>query len=162
MYPERVRECRLLDLIHVCRNMRPDEVEQTLAFGYREQYDPEATAAALYSSPGPKVTIVGKDGMPILCGGAMEIGPGTMQGWQVATMDGWEQDWRLITRVTRWFMGEMFASGTRRLQIIALVSRVNACAWYKKGLKMTAEGVTRGYGRNGEDALTFARLRTDA
>ena len=84
-----------------------------------------------------------------------------MQGWQAATSDGWEQDWRLITRVTRWFMAEMFKAGTHRLQIVALLSRSGACAWYEKGLKMTSEGVIRGYGRNGEDAVTFARLRTD-
>ncbi len=161
MMPERTRECRLLDLLHVCRSMRPDEIEQTLAFGYRDDYDPEATSVALYQTPGPKVTIVGRDGMPILCGGAMELGPGVWQGWQAGTMAGWPQDWRLITRVTRWFMDRLFESGAHRVQTVALESRVKACQWYEKGLRMTAEGVTRGYGKGGENAVTFARLRTD-
>ena len=48
-----MRPCRLLDLVHVCRNMRPDEIEQTLAFGYADAYDPDAVAASLFQSPGP-------------------------------------------------------------------------------------------------------------
>ena len=133
MMPERTRECRLLDLLHVCRQMRPDEIDQTLAFGYRADYDPEATAVSLYQSPGPKVTIVGRDGMPILCGGSMELGPGRHQGWQAGTMAGWEADWRLITRTTRWFMERLFGEGAVRVQIIALESRAAACACTRKG-----------------------------
>ena len=66
-----MRQCRLLDLVHVCRNMRPDEIEQTLAFGYADAYDPDTVAASLFQSPGPKVTLVGADGLPVVCGGVI-------------------------------------------------------------------------------------------
>ena len=58
-------------------------------------------------------------------------------------------------------MGRLFEMGAHRLQIIALESRVGACHWYAKGLKMQREGVIRGYGRNGENAIMFGRLRDD-
>jgi hypothetical protein len=154
-----VRPATLIDLIHVCRHMRPDEIEQTLAFGYADAYDPDDAAVSLYRQPGPKLAVLGRDGMPVMVGGAMEIGPGVYSGWTAGTMEGWQTEWRHITRVTRRFIEELLAGPAHRVQLTALASRARACHWYTKGLKMQAEGVRRAYGRNGEDAIEFSRVR---
>lgn len=153
-----MRPCKLLDLVHVCRNMRPDEIEQTLAFGYADAYDPDSVASRLFNSPGPKVTLEGGDGLPAVCGGVMEVGPGVVSGWMVGTQEGWCQNWRAITKGTRRFHDALLASGVRRIELVALQSRQEACRWYEKGLKMQAEGVRRMYGKNGEDAVAYARV----
>lgn len=153
-----MRPCRLLDLVHVCRNMRPDEIEQTLAFGYADAYDPDAVAASLFQSPGPKVTLVGADGLPVVCGGVMEVAPGVVSGWMVGTVDGWCANWRSITKGTRRFHDSLFKAGVRRIELVALQSRKDACRWYEKGLKMHREGVRRMYGKNGENAVAYARV----
>lgn len=156
------RPAQLLDLVHICRNMRPDEIEQTLAFGYATAYDPDQCAATLFTQIGPKVTLVGADGMPAYCGGVMEVGPEVFSGWAVGTMAGWETQWRSITKATRRFHDSLLAGPARRIQLTALASRTAACQWYVKGLKMQPEGIRRAYGRNGEDAIEFSRVRTEA
>ena len=160
--PRGVRRCTLADLWLVCRDMRPDEIEQTLAFNFMDAYDHEAVALSLANQPGPKITIADGAGHAYLCGGAMEVSPGVFHGWMVGTLEGWQQHGQYITRVSRWFMDHLFTHyGARRLQITALSSRTEACTWYQRGLRMTPEGVKRGYGKHGEDCVEFSRLRTD-
>src|SRR5688500_17759244 len=118
-----VRTASLLDLIHVCRNMRPDEIEQTLAFGYADAYDPDDTAVSLYSQPGPKLTVVGRDGMPAAVGGAMEVAKGVYHVWAVGTMEGWASEWRSMTKATLKLMDHLLAGPAHRIQIKALASR---------------------------------------
>lgn len=156
-----VRAATLIDLIHVCRNMRPDEIEQTLAFGYADAYDPDEAAVSLYRQPGPKLTVVGRDGMPAAVGGAMEVSSGVFHVWAAGTMDGWESEWRSMTKATRRLFDSLLAGPAHRIEIKALASRVAACQWYTKGLKMKSEGVRRAYGRNGEDVIEFSRVRGD-
>lgn len=157
-----VRPATLIDLVHVCRHMRPDEIEQTLAFGYADSYDPDAAAVSLYQQPGPKLAVLCRNGMPAAVGGAMEVGRGVYSGWMAGTIDGWESEWRSITKATRRFHDALLASSAHRIQLTALASRAAACLWYTKGLKMQAEGLRRAYGRNGEDAIEFSRVRSEA
>lgn len=159
--PNGIRDCTLMDLLYVCADMREDEKRQTLAFGYADTFDAEAVAVGIWSTPGPRATILDRNGAPIVCGGAWEQSPGVLRGWQVATSSAWDDNWRHITKITRKFMDAMFAQGARRLEIVSLVERTAACHWYEKGLRMRAEGIQRGLGRNGEDAICFARLRSD-
>ena len=156
-----VRPATLVDLIHVCRHMRPDEVEQTLAFGYADAFDPDEAAVSLYRQPGPKLAVVDANGMPAAVGGAMEIGPGVFSGWMAGTTGGWEREWRSITKATRRFHDALLTGAAHRIQLTALASRAAACLWYTKGLRMQSEGVRRAYGRSGEDAIEFSRVRGD-
>lgn len=157
-----VRTATLIDLIHVCRHMRPDEIEQSLAFGYSDAYDADAEAVSLYRQGGPKLTVVGRDGMPAAVGGAMEVGPGVYHAWAAGTIEGWEAEWASITKATRRLFDSLLEGSAHRIQVVALASREKACHWYTKGLKMQPEGVRRAYGRNGEDAIEFSRVRGDA
>lgn len=156
-----VRTATLLDLVHVCRNARPDEIEQTLAFGYASVYDPDDTAVSLYRMGGPKLTVVGRDGMPAAVGGATQVSSGVYYVWAMGTMAGWESEWRSMTKATRKLFDNLLAGPAHRIEIKALASRTAACLWYTKGLKMKPEGVRRAYGRNGEDAIEFSRVRAD-
>lgn len=156
-----VRQATLIDLIHVCRHARPDEIEQTLAFGYADVYDPDAEAVALYRMGGPKLTVVGRDGMPAAVGGATEVASGVYSVWAMGTLAGWETEWRTMTKATLRLFDSLLAGPAHRIEIKSLASRADACHWYTKGLKMQPEGVRRSYGRNGEDAIEFSRVRGD-
>lgn len=160
--PAGIRKCTLADLWLVCSNMRPDEIEQTLALNFMDEYDHEAVALSIANQPGPKIAIADEDGRAYLCGGADEVSPGVFEGWMVGTMAGWEQHGRHITTVSLWFMERLFRDyGAHRLQVTALVNREQACRWYEHGLRMQADGVRRGFGKNGEDCIEFSRLRAD-
>ena len=67
--PQGVRRCTLADLWLVCADMRPDEIEQTLAFGFADTYDHEALALSLANAPGPRIAISDEYGRAYLCGG---------------------------------------------------------------------------------------------
>ncbi len=160
--PAGVRRCTLADLWLVCANMRSDEIEQTLAMNFMDKYDHEAVALSIANQPGPKISITDDDARAYLCGGADEVSPGVFHGWMVGTLAGWEQHGGHITKVSLWFMDTLFRDyGARRLQVTSLASRTDACRWYEKWLRMSPEGVKRGYGKNGEDCIEFSRLRTD-
>lgn len=160
--PTGVRRCTLADLWLVCRELRPDEIEHTLALTQMETYDHEALALSLANLPGPKISLVDEADRAYLCGGAMEVSPGVFEGWMAGTMAGWAKHGMRITRVSRWFQDVLFFEhDAHRLQVTTLASRETACQWYAKGLRMTRESVKRGFGKRGEDCVEFARLRDD-
>ena len=104
-------------------------------------------------APSPYVTCPS-----VVSGGVMEVAPGVVSGWMVGTVDGWCANWRSITKGTRRFHDSLFKAGVRRIELVALQSRKDACHWYEKGLKMHREGVRRMYGKNGENAVAYARV----
>lgn len=160
--PSNLIHAKLDHIIYLCRNMRPDEVEQLHAFMSVEDehgdYDPDVLAAYFIAKTGPKFTVVGADGFPAVCGGYDMVAEGVWQSWMVGSMSGWETNWRSITKSTRWLMSTLFATGAHRLQTSAIGSRCRAHEWYVKSLKMKHEGIQRGFGRNGEDVYLFGVL----
>ena len=78
----------------------------------------------------------------------------------VGTDDYWKKYWRSITKHSRSTMDHLLNEGkARRLQTGALASRVEACEWYRRGLKMHHESTFRNFGFNGEDMVMFVRLK---
>lgn len=156
--PKNVVKTTLADLLIICRNMRPDEIEQAQAFFPLDEWDADRLAAIMYLKEGPKFTLVDDNGNPIIVGGFEPVSEGVMQSWMAGTMEGWEAHWRSITKASRWLMDSLLANGIRRLQTNALASRAEACNWYVKSLKMEPEGIWKGYGRQGQDVAAFARV----
>ena len=154
--PANVVQTTLPDLVMLARAMRPDEQEQIRAFA--GTFDPDTFAAGLMLRPGPKFTLLDAAGNPVVAGGYMPTTEGVMDSWMVGTMDGWGTHWRSITKASRWMMDTLLEGGIRRLQTTVLASRVQTCQWYMKSLKMTPEGVWRGYGQQGQDIALFSRL----
>lgn len=155
--PEKVVQTTLPDLVVLCRSMRPDEIEQAMAFFPMETWDPDWFAAMTYLKGGPKFTLLDDSGVPVIAGGYESVSDGVMRSWMVGTTDGWSKHWRSITKATRWMMDSLLASGIRRLETSVLASRGLTCHWYEKSLKMSPEGIWKGYGRQGQDVAAYAR-----
>lgn len=151
------REPSLLDILHVCLHMRPDEVEQFQQFfGDGTPFDPDRAAAMLYLKGGVKFVLYGEDGLPYCVGGYESVGPGVMQSWMAGTPEGWTKHWRVITRASRRVIKLLFAhAGVCRLQTNCLASRRAAMRWYRSlGLKQV--GTVRAFAPNGDDLALFA------
>lgn len=155
----RLAQPTMLDLLRLAADARPDEIAQYEALTGRE-WNVDAVANEHYNRVGLKFVLVGVDGAPVVAGGYDLIIPGVWESWMIGTMDNWRLHWLPITRAARRIMDRLLADGARRLQTEALASRTGACDWYTHGLKMTPEGVRKGFGMNGEDVALFARTRT--
>jgi hypothetical protein len=148
----------MLDLLRLAAAARPDEIAQYEAL-VGEKWNVDQVANGHFNRSGVKFTLVDDSDNPIVAGGYDMVGPQVWQSWMIGTSASWDAHWRSITKATRFLMDDLLANGARRLQTSALADRAMACKWYVKGLKMTPEGIMRGYGVNGEDVATFARLR---
>ena len=159
--PSNVVECRHAHIVYLCGVMRPDEIEQYLALTGADKYDPDVAARGFINTQGMKFTVLMNDNTPAAAGGFEEVIPGVWQSWMVGSEAGWAEQWRSLTKATRWLMDGLFEMGARRLQTTALASRAGAIDWYtrkKGGLGMSYEGTWRRFGRNGEDVACFARI----
>ncbi|MFC4727149.1 hypothetical protein [Coralloluteibacterium thermophilus] len=153
---------RLLDLLHVCCQMREDEQQQYLAVTGLSHYDPDVAAAMFWNLPGVKAVLLDDENRALAIGGYQEVAAGVWQSWMVGSPEAWERHWRAITKGSIALMDLMFDEfGARRLQTNSIASRTRAIDWYVRGLKMRPEGVMRGYGANGEDVATFALLKSE-
>lgn len=159
--PSNVIVCRHAHLLYLCGVMRQDEIDQYVALTGADRYDPEVAAKGFINTQGLKFTVLMRDNTPAAAGGYEEVMPGIWQSWMVGSQAGWDEQWRSITKATRWLMGGLFEMGARRLQTNALASRTAAIEWYERGLGMVREGVWRKFGRNGEDVVAFACVRED-
>lgn len=150
----------LRDLIVLCAQMRPDEIEQYLAFHEVDGWDFEEAAHRFYGLPGVKFSLLGPEGEPIVAGGYFRLHGNVWRSWMCGTMETWGAHWRSITEATRFVMECLLEDGATRLETLVLESREKTCHWYEKGLKLEREGVLRGYGMRGENAVAYSRLAT--
>lgn len=149
----------LEDFAYLARQMRPDEIEQHLAFTGDDEYDANEAALRFATLPGPKFVITA-DGLPVVAGGFWPVRPGVYEGWQAGTTAGWEQHWRTITKHTRRLNDALLAAGhCHRLQLCALAGRDKTFEWYERSLGYAREAVLTGYCANGRDAVMFVRTK---
>jgi hypothetical protein len=107
-----------------------------------------------------KFVLLDDDNEPIVAFGLDEIVPGVWQTWMVGSSEAWKEHWIGITRNCRKIMNTLMKEdGIRRIQTMALASRVETCKWYEKGLRMTQESVAKGFGVTGQDVACYVRLR---
>lgn len=159
--PSNVIECHDAHLYYLCDRMRADEIEQFLALAGLDRYDPQFAARNFAVKPGHKFTVLQRDGLPAASGGYEEVAPGVWQSWMVGTDAGWAEQWRSITKATRWLMEGLLDLGARRLQTNCLASRTRTIEWYQRGLGLEPEGIWRKFASNGADVACFARVRAD-
>lgn len=157
--PVRVCLPRVEDYAYIAARLRPDEQEQFAAFVGAERYNPDTAARAWLLTGGLAYCLIDAEGRPFALGWFEQLRPGVWETSGIGTMDGWARHWYAITRESRRRMAALFADGAHRIQIVALASRTEACAWYEKGLGMQREGVLRGHCANGADAVVYSRIK---
>jgi hypothetical protein len=144
-------------LLYLADRAAPDEIAQYEAFVGLE-WDPGDVAASLHRRPGVSFVLLGDDNLPVAAGGYTPVVNGTWESWMLVPESGWTHV-KSITREARAFGDRMLAESANRLETLVLSSRATARVWYERGLGMQAEGVKRGYGANGEDAVMYARVK---
>ena len=154
-----VLEPNMMDLLKLCSRPRKDDVDQYIELSGK-QWDVDEVANDLYSRIGLKFVLLDDDNEPLVAFGLDEILPGVWQTWMIGSQGAWDKHWRAITRNCRKIMnGLMENERVRRIQTIALVSRVETCKWYERGLKMSQESIAKGFGVTGQDIVCYVRLR---
>ncbi len=151
-------EPTMVDLLRICQDARPDEIEQYKAF-VGPNWSVENVVNDLFNRAGAKFAMM--DGnIPFCVMGWEPIIDGIWQGWMVGTMDNWAKYWRSITKLCRQTIEIMFAiEGTRRLQIGVLSSREKTCEWYIRGIKFHYECTMRNFGSGNEDMAIYVKFR---
>lgn len=161
--PSNIVVCRPAHLVFLSERMREDEKAQFLAVSGGTSFSADAALAWALDvagrSQGYAATVLCSNNLPAASGGFHPVGPGVWQSWMLGTAEGWEQQWRSLTKITRWMMQRLLEQDAHRLQTSALVSRSKAIEWFERSLGFKAEGVMRGYGINGECIANFSRLR---
>lgn len=147
----------LQDLVVLCANMRPDEIEQWQAL-IDPEFNFEKAAAWCYQLPGVKFGLWAGD--TLLCaGGYYPIADRVWRSWMVGTTAHWATHWRSITEGTRFVMDcLMQEEHIDVLETQCLASRTLTRKWYEKGLKLELEGILRKRGVKGEDIAVYSRL----
>lgn len=161
MTPEtRISVPLVQDFAYIAERMRPDEVANFLAMSGLDEYVPDVAARSWVMAEGTSFAMLDRSGLPVVVWGFCPIRKGVYEAWAAAPMDGWNRYWRAFTKTCRRQMDEMLTSGdAHRIQVCTLASRVEAHAWYEKGLHMAREGLHRAYCADGSDAVMFARVR---
>jgi hypothetical protein len=154
--PSNVVHCQPEHVMYLAAHMRPDEIEQWLAFTGKPEYRPREFAAFCYHKKGPCYTVLDNNGLPAAAGGYFYIAPGVWQSWMAGTMHGWATHWRSITKAVRWLMESMFKIGAKRLETYVLSNRTRAIEWYTRALGMACDRPLPGYA-NGLDAGLYFR-----
>lgn len=147
------------DFAYLAERMRPDEIEQFVAFTGADRYEPNVAARSYVMAGGLAYALVDRANRPVAVGWFDELRPGVWETCGIGTMDGWAKHWRAITKESRRRMQQLFDGGAHRIQIISLATRTDAHRWYEQGLGMQFEGTLRGYCANGADAVLHAITR---
>ena len=151
----------ITDLLMLCADARQDEIDQYEALVGPWRLDDVVEGFLLRR--GVKFSLVDEESNVCVAAGGWEpLLQGVWQSWMVGTDAYWRKYWRSITKHTRRLMDTILADdelGVRRLQTMALESRVKACQWYIDGLKMNRESTLLNFGLNGETVATFVRFK---
>lgn len=147
----------LHDLVYLCERARPDEAAQYEALTGLP-WSPDVVAGDYLSRRGPQFVLLDWNNAPLVAAGLEFVIPGCWRAWMVGTSQAWDAHWRAITLNTNRVFRQVLRT-ERRIEIIALQSRAQACEWYERGLTMRREGTHPQFGVNGETAVTYARVR---
>lgn len=161
--PSNVVAARPAHLVYLAGEMREEEREQFLVVSGADEFSEDAAALwlldTLRASGTCAFTVLCADNLPAACGGFREVSPGVWQSWMVGSERGWAEQWRSITKGTRWLMDHLLGTHAHRLQTSALATRRRAIAWFQRSLGLKPEGVFRNFGLRGESIAHFARIR---
>ena len=143
---------------HICRNMRPRDAEE--AFALRYDSDPHSLAFEAVISWG-KYAFAARtdDGTPAAMIGGTETWPGRGLVWMLAT----DEFDKIQLSLTKWIIRVMIPQlytdlGFHRFEAQSIATHEKAHRWMER-LGAARETVLKGYGRNGEDFVTYVWTR---
>lgn len=147
----------LNEILYICKNLCDDQVQESIAHGWNESFDPEYVAQHVDGFGGIKHVFRAKDGEPYCVAGYVPILPAVCESWMLATPK-WMDHVMEVTRTSRSVMRHiLMTTQFKRLQTVALASRTMAHRWYGT-IGLEQEGIMRKMGRHGEDFIMFARV----
>lgn len=148
----------LHDAVRVCREI-PDDEKRLCEILSGFEYSPEETAMSMFGSRGFH-HIIYADEAPIVAGGVLRQREGVYRSWMLATPAAWDPHHREVTRLVRNVVTEILAGGiAHRIETVTLADKNRARDWYLK-VGLQYEATHKGYGINGEDAVTYVALRS--
>lgn len=156
--PKNLVPAKAWHFLHLAERMRPDEQRNFLALSGASTYDPEVAAAAAIGATGLRFALLHDDGTPIIAGGFEPVRGRCVDAWMMGTLEGWDREYRAISRAVRWVIAEVFAAGTTRIQVVSLADREAALDWYERALGMQCDGKLPRAGAHGEDLVIYSRL----
>jgi len=145
------------DVRAVALAMRDDDFAEFTATSYADDRNRLAHDLSLKYGGRDDVLVGMADGVPVCIGGTIEAWPGVISLLFLAT-----DKFPLIGRgITRWIRRELFPryldSGIHRIQAISHAEHAGAHAWLK-ALGLREEARFKGFGREGQDFIQFAKV----
>ena len=140
-------------VLHVCANMR--EADRAEIYATRWTDSPLDLAEDMTRIPGPKWVAWHEGIGPVATYGAMPMWPGVWSLYFFATNHFQRVAWSVTRHIRRVMMPSLAIAGAHRAEARSLISHVEAHAWLEQ-LGARREGELKGYGRGGEDFVTFA------
>lgn len=152
-----ITDTTLIDLLLVCKELPADEIEQIKAFSGNENFDPEDSAAQIYTSDRIKWTCrIKETGEPLVVAGYFQVGVGVWRSYMLARELAWTKYGAEVTKHVNSVIESMAKQPNIRLETICLASRKKARAWYER-IGLEYESTLRSYGANGEDAVMYVK-----
>lgn len=140
-------------VLHVATNMRAADREEIFATRWTDSA--LDLAEDVVRIPGPKWVAWRKGTGPVAAYGAMPMWPGVWSLYCFATPHFRQVAGSVTRHIMRVMMPSLAIAGAHRAEARSIVSHVEAHAWLER-LGARREGELKGYGRGGEDFITFA------
>lgn len=141
----------LMALAYITRNLRARDREEVFACWA----DGPDQLAAQTAAQGDFQWVAWHKGRPVASIGGRCLWPGVWSVWAFGT-DDWPQVVLSMTRhVRRVMIPTLLETGAHRVECCALATHTDARRWLT-ALGARDEGVRRGYGRDGQDFVTYA------
>lgn len=153
----RLEALTLRDLIVLCAQMRPDEIDQYMAMTGATEFDFERAAVGFYQTPGVRFLLVNAEGQSLAAGGFQEVRPQVWRSWLIGTDAAWTDHWRSITEASRFVAECLFEDGAQRIEDYMLAERTGSAKWCVAGLRMRLDGVLPNYASDGRDVAVYSR-----
>lgn len=153
----RLETLTLRDLIVLCAQMRPDEIDQYMALTGAAAFNFEIAAYGLFGTPGKRFLLVNSDDQILAAGGFQEVRPRVWRSWLIGTDAAWTDHWRSITEASRFVAECLFEDGAQRIEDYMLAERTDSAKWCVDGLRMRLDGVLPNYASDGRDVAVYSR-----
>lgn len=149
------------DFLEVASNMRQDEIDQYLSITGYSVYNPQDFVASVLDCLGEiRFGLYDNSGNPYCVGGLIQVRHKVWQTWMAGTPEGWDKNWRSITKLSRRAIDDLLKSDLcNRVQCYSLHSRHKTHEWYVRGLGLELESINRKFFADGQNAACHVKIK---